>query len=40
MTINMYGDSEMSAEETENMARELLGKYAGASDMRISYWKP
>ncbi len=40
MTINMYGDSEMTAEETENMARELLGKYAGASDIRISYWKP
>ena len=40
MTINMYGDSEMTAEETENMARELFGKYAGASDIRISYWKP
>ncbi len=37
MTINIYGNSECSKEETEALARRLLSDYASASDITTTY---
>lgn len=38
MTVNMYGESEMSEADVEAMTRRLLGDYAGARNITVTYW--
>lgn len=38
MTINMYGNSEMSPDQVVANASELLRKYAGASDIKVEIY--
>lgn len=40
MTVNMYGASEMSAEEVEAMSCRLLTDYAGSKNIKVTYWNP
>lgn len=40
MTVNLYGPSEMEPADFENLMRRLLAEYAGATDIRISSYRP
>lgn len=40
MTVNMYGPSEVTAEETEALVRRLLTDYAHSGNITVKYCKP
>lgn len=40
MTVNIYGPSEMEPDDFESLMRRLLTEYAGATDIRISSYRP
>lgn len=40
MTVNIYGDSELSVDDIESLIRRLLINYAMAEDIKISYARP
>ena len=40
MTVNMYGASEVTVEETETLVRRLLADYAHSQNIRVKYCRP